>query len=102
MPARQRVLYLALSATAAAADTGPAAPNVRALAKEYISWDTNTETKAVVQDLLDAGDDASLRPMMTKHLEFGTAGLRGPMAAGYRGLNELTIVQATQGLAAYL
>ena len=52
--------------------------------------------------MMQASDVAGLRKALTSHLEFGTAGLRGPMGPGYCCMNELTVVQATQGLAAYL
>ena len=35
-------------------------------------------------------------------MAFGTAGLRGRMGAGYACMNDLVIVQTTQGLAQYL
>ena len=75
---------------------------VTAAAVEYIEWDTNEECRAAIRTMLQAADVASLRKALTSHLEFGTAGLRGPMGPGYCCMNELTVVQATQGLAAYL
>lgn len=35
-------------------------------------------------------------------IQFGTAGLRGRMAAGFTCMNSLTVIQASQGLAKYL
>ena len=35
-------------------------------------------------------------------LEFGTAGLRGLMGAGSSRMNDLTVMQTTQGLCAHL
>jgi len=35
-------------------------------------------------------------------IEFGTAGLRGPMKAGFAYMNDLVVVQAAQGLRDYL
>ncbi|EAU33465.1 conserved hypothetical protein [Aspergillus terreus NIH2624] len=35
-------------------------------------------------------------------IQFGTAGLRGRMAAGFSCMNSLTVIQASQGLAKYL
>lgn len=35
-------------------------------------------------------------------IQFGTAGLRGRMAAGFSCMNSLTVIQASQGLARYL
>lgn len=37
-----------------------------------------------------------------ERIAFGTAGLRGPMAAGYACMNDLVVLQAAQGLVAYL
>ncbi len=72
------------------------------LAREYISIDANSDTRGEIQTLLDAGDTASLEKVLSTRLEFGTAGLRGPMAAGMNRMNGLTIMQTTQGLAKYL
>ncbi len=82
----------------------PDAPDaeVLAAAAEWCSWDTNAETREAVRALIDAEDMPALRASMCASLTFGTAGLRGPMIAGYGGMNELTVVQATQGLALYL
>lgn len=35
-------------------------------------------------------------------IEFGTAGLRGRMAAGFSCMNSLTVIQASQGLAKHI
>lgn len=35
-------------------------------------------------------------------IEFGTAGLRGRMAAGFSCMNSLIVIQASQGLAKYI
>lgn len=96
------VLLHALQFVSALASSMPSTKSARSLAAEYISWDTNTETRDAVQSMLDAGDDAGLNKALQNRLEFGTAGLRGPMKFGYNAMNELTVVQATQGLALYL
>lgn len=79
-----------------------ASMDVKAVAKQYIAWDTNAHTRSVIQGLLDSGDTAGLTKALGSRLEFGTAGLRGPMAAGYTAMNELVVMQTTQGLAKYL
>lgn len=33
---------------------------------------------------------------MSKRIAFGTAGLRGQMRAGFSGMNDLTVAQASQ------
>ncbi|RJE17137.1 Phosphoglucomutase, partial [Aspergillus sclerotialis] len=35
-------------------------------------------------------------------IQFGTAGLRGRMAAGFSCMNSLTVIQTSQGLAKYI
>ena len=37
-----------------------------------------------------------------KRMEFGTAGLRSRMGAGYSMMNDLTIIQTGQGFLSYL
>jgi phosphomannomutase len=39
---------------------------------------------------------------MRPRIEFGTAGLRGRMEAGWSRMNDLIIIQASQGLCAYV
>ena len=80
----------------------PSDEQLKALAAQYIAWDTNAATRAAVQAMLDRGDMAALGKALGSRLEFGTAGLRGPMTAGYTAMNELVVLQTTQGLAAYL
>lgn len=55
-----------------------------------------------MSDLLAAGDEAGLRSRLAGRISFGTAGLRGKMCAGFAFMNELTVTQASQGLAVYL
>ncbi|KAJ1558976.1 Phosphoglucomutase-3, partial [Cladochytrium tenue] len=62
----------------------------------------NPTTRAEIQALLDAGDDAMLERRLRTPIKFGTAGLRAAMEAGFAGMNELTVIQASQGLAAYV
>ena len=55
---------------------------VTAAAAEYITFDTNEECRAAIRAMMQASDVAGLRKALTSHLEFGTAGLRGPMGPG--------------------
>jgi phosphoglucomutase / phosphopentomutase len=71
-------------------------------AKEYIEWDLNEETRNQVTNLLENNDLSSLEKILQTRLQFGTAGLRGPMGPGYNCMNELVILQTCQGLAMYL
>lgn len=40
--------------------------------------------------------------MFLSRLEFGTAGLRGRMGAGFSRMNDVVVIQAAQGLLAYM
>jgi hypothetical protein len=70
--------------------------------QQYIAWEPNAETKAEAQALLDSGDSAGIDKACGGRIAFGTAGLRGPMAAGYKNMNDLVILQTVQGLCMYL
>ncbi|XP_043190190.1 phosphoglucomutase-2-like [Amphibalanus amphitrite] len=70
--------------------------------QEWLSWDKNDATRSEIASLQEAGDWARLSSLLEKRMAFGTAGLRGRMGAGYACMNDLVIVQTTQGLADYL
>ncbi|BGP12039.1 hypothetical protein JCM10049v2_007959 [Rhodotorula toruloides] len=61
----------------------------------------NPETRAEVENLVNAGDFAELEKRFARRIAFGTAGLRGPMQTGPSAINDLVILQASQGLAKY-
>jgi phosphomannomutase len=75
---------------------------VLAAARDYVRWDPDAVTAAAVQALIDANDVAKLTPMLTKRIQFGTAGLRAAMGPGYDKMNDLVILQTSQGLVRYL
>ena len=54
-----------------------------------------------MEKLYDNGQYAELRKLLHFRLEFGTAGIRGPMGAGYSQMNDLVIIQTSQGLCDY-
>jgi phosphomannomutase len=68
--------------------------------QDYLKWDKSPETHNEIKQLFDS-NSPELEARM-KRLEFGTAGLRGRMGAGYNCMNPLVILQTTQGLAQYL
>lgn len=71
-------------------------------ANEYLKWDPNEETKAQVAIYVETNNITELRGVLSTRLEFGTAGLRGPMGAGYNRMNDLVVLQTTQGISRYL
>ncbi|PGH35265.1 phosphoglucomutase, partial [[Emmonsia] crescens] len=60
------------------------------------------ETRAEIIRLRDEKNEAELERRLRKRIEFGTAGLRGRMQAGFSSMNALTIIQASQGLAKFI
>jgi len=71
-------------------------------AEHWIKHDPNPLTRAQVERLYESNNTAELAKLFTTRLAFGTAGLRGPMQSGIAGMNDLTIIQATQGLCLHL
>ncbi|KAI9338566.1 hypothetical protein DFJ73DRAFT_847649 [Zopfochytrium polystomum] len=72
------------------------------LAHRWLELDKNPATRNEIQTLLDAGNVAELERKLRNPIKFGTAGLRAAMEAGFAGMNELTVIQASQGLAKYV
>ena len=68
----------------------------RWLASDVVDDKTKEELRAI------AGDEKEIEDRFYKDLEFGTAGLRGVLAAGANRMNVYTVRHATQGLANYL
>ncbi|CAE6416104.1 unnamed protein product [Rhizoctonia solani] len=75
---------------------------VQAKVEEWLAFDKNPVTRAEIQSLRDAGNVEELKRRLMKRIEFGTAGLRGRMAAGFSCMNDLIVIQASQGLCAYV
>ncbi|KAF2088430.1 phosphoglucomutase-2 [Saccharata proteae CBS 121410] len=79
-----------------------AAPRIEVLAEEWLRLDKDARTRDEIYRLLVHGEKAELEKRLRTRIAFGTAGLRASMQAGFSRLNSLTIIQASQGLAAYL
>jgi phosphomannomutase len=79
-----------------------------AAARAWRDDDPDPETRAEVDRLLGANDGgrapdlAGLAGRFGARLQFGTAGLRGEMAAGPNRMNRAVVMRATAGLAAHL
>lgn len=70
--------------------------------KAWIADDPDPVTAAHLQSLLDAGDEAALKPLFSGFLQFGTAGLRGPIGAGPSCMNRAVVGRAAAGIASYM
>ncbi|KAH0507022.1 Phosphoglucomutase-2 [Microtus ochrogaster] len=64
---------------------------------QWLRWDQNLLTLESVKQLIAEGNKEELQKCFVSRMEFGTAGLRAPMGAGNSRMNDLTIIQTTQG-----
>ncbi|KAI5790662.1 phosphoglucomutase-like protein [Peziza echinospora] len=71
-------------------------------AANWLEVDKNETTRAEIQSLIDAKDYAELTNRLDERIVFGTAGLRAKMQAGFSCMNDVTVIQASQGLGAYI
>jgi phosphomannomutase len=76
--------------------------------RAWLNQDPDPETQAQLRGLInavDAGDTVALSDLHSRfdtRLAFGTAGLRGEIAAGPNRMNRVLVSQAAAGLATYL
>lgn len=70
--------------------------------EEFLSWNKNEKLNSEIQKLRSGNDHQLLSKLFLHRMEFGTAGLRGRMGPGYSQMNDLVIVQTSQGLLKYL
>jgi len=68
----------------------------------WIADDPDPVTAAQLQSYLDNDDIASLNPLFNGFLQFGTAGLRGPIGAGPSCMNRAVVGRTAAGLASYM
>ncbi|XP_040195776.1 glucose 1,6-bisphosphate synthase [Rana temporaria] len=68
----------------------------------WLQWDKNPKTRVQIESLLQDGKNKELRDRLCSRMSFGTAGLRAAMGGGFSRINDLTIIQTTQGMYHYL
>ncbi|WIB25361.1 phospho-sugar mutase [Curtobacterium sp. MCSS17_015] len=71
-------------------------------ARVWAAQDPDDETRAELQQLIDAGDTDELAARFAGRLQFGTAGLRAELGAGPLRMNRVVVTQAAAGLARFL
>ncbi|CAB4990101.1 unannotated protein [freshwater metagenome] len=75
---------------------------IRAEVEAWIADDPDPNTSAELQALLDSDDQATLKKYFNGFLQFGTAGLRGPIGPGPSCMNRAVVGRAAAGIAAYM
>ncbi|KAF3993539.1 hypothetical protein FT663_00209 [Candidozyma haemuli var. vulneris] len=72
------------------------------LVSQWLQVDPNEVSRQEIQTLQAQNDYSTLDSKLSKRIAFGTAGLRSSMESGFAHMNDVTILQASQGLVAYL
>lgn len=75
---------------------------LRTEVEEWIADDPDPKTASELQRLLDSDDETTLRKYFNGFLQFGTAGLRGPVAPGPSCMNRAVVGRTAAGIAAYM
>ncbi|XP_077983669.1 phosphopentomutase-like isoform X2 [Glandiceps talaboti] len=81
-------------------DTG--CVNLDKKVRQWLEWDKNETTRNEIHTMVQQKNVEELRKRLEHRLTFGTAGLRAPMGAGYSRMNDLTVIQSTQGFLRHL
>ena len=77
-------------------------PTLRAEVQAWIGDDPDPKTAAELQALLDAEDETTLGKHFNGFLQFGTAGLRGPIGPGPSCMNRAVVGRTAAGIASYM
>jgi phosphomannomutase len=70
--------------------------------KEWILDDPDALTAAQLQSWLDSDNEIELRKSFNGFLQFGTAGLRGPVRPGPSGMNRAVVARTSAGIVAFM
>ncbi len=68
----------------------------------WIADDPDPKTAAALNQLVSAGDEETLKKYFSGFLQFGTAGLRGPIGPGPSCMNRAVVGRTAAGLVAYM
>ena len=69
---------------------------------DWIANDPDSETASLLEKWLAENNEAELRKSFSGFLEFGTAGLRGPVRPGPSGMNRAVVGRTAAGIADFL
>ena len=70
--------------------------------ERWIAEDPDPTTQSELRRLLELRDEATLRSCFSGFLEFGTAGLRGPLGPGPSRMNRAVVTKTAAGIAQYM
>lgn len=71
-------------------------------ARAWIEADPDPATREELESVIASGDDKELSERMNGTLEFGTAGIRGEVAAGSNRMNRAVVIRTTRGVVDHL
>jgi len=75
---------------------------LRTEVENWINDDPDPVTARQLRELLSADDEIQLRTFFSGFLQFGTAGLRGPVGPGPSCMNRAVVGRAAAGIASYM
>ncbi len=76
--------------------------DVFSVARAWAEADPDPETQQEILELIAAQDEDELTDRFGESLTFGTAGIRGEVAAGSSRMNRAVVIRTTYGLARFL
>ena len=75
---------------------------LKAEVEAWIADDPDPATAALLQSLLEQSDEKTLKKYFNGFLQFGTAGLRGPVGPGPSCMNRAVVGRTAAGIATYM
>ena len=76
--------------------------DLRAEVQAWIADDPDPKTAAQLQEWLETNNEVELRTSFQGFLQFGTAGLRGPVRPGPSGMNRAVVGRTAAAIAMYM